>query len=155
MCSAKGETPMNAPATEFVLNITGTTCDCCVRSVTKALQAMPGVERVSVTLNAAIHDNERAPLAIDQGGPRRWRACVQRYKRQLAERESAEALPPALAAHPSVTLKGISVKQHMAYPLASGLHFTWGDCDETASIAPFEWTSDRETQPARLFSYHI
>lgn len=34
----------------ITLNVTGMTCDHCVRSVTKALQAVPGVEKVSVSL---------------------------------------------------------------------------------------------------------
>jgi copper chaperone len=32
------------------LHVTGMTCDHCVRSVTKALLAVPGVEKVSVSL---------------------------------------------------------------------------------------------------------
>jgi len=40
----------------ITLSITGMTCDHCVRSVTKALQAVAGVEKVSVSLDTGRAD---------------------------------------------------------------------------------------------------
>jgi len=48
------------------LNITGMTCNHCVHAVTKALQAVAGVERVSVNLGAgrASVDGQASPEVL-------------------------------------------------------------------------------------------
>lgn len=49
------------------LNITGMTCEHCVRATTKALQAVPGVERVEVTLKpgaAVVHGKADAAALV-------------------------------------------------------------------------------------------
>ncbi len=65
----------------ITLNVTGMTCNHCVQSVTKALQAVAGVENVSVSLAtgcARIDGNASSPAlirAIEEEG----------YKAQVAE----------------------------------------------------------------------
>jgi copper chaperone len=44
------------------LDVEGMTCEGCVKSVTRTLQAVPGVERVEVSL-----DQGRAKVAYDPG----------------------------------------------------------------------------------------
>jgi copper chaperone CopZ len=62
---------------ETVLKVTGMTCQGCVRSVSRVLQELPGVETVAVSLErgeaAVVHDPGRAPLevlrkAVDEAG---------------------------------------------------------------------------------------
>ena len=50
----------------ITLSVTGMTCDHCVRSVTKALQAVAGVEKVSVSLDTgrARVDGKAVPAAL-------------------------------------------------------------------------------------------
>ena len=52
----------------ITLSVTGMTCDHCVRSVTQALQAVAGVEKVSVSLDAgcARVDGRASPGALVQ-----------------------------------------------------------------------------------------
>ncbi len=52
----------------ITLSVTGMTCDHCVRSVTKALQSVAGVEKVSVSLDAgrARVDGKASPGALIQ-----------------------------------------------------------------------------------------
>lgn len=52
----------------ITLSITGMTCDHCVRSVTKALQTVAGVEKVSVSLDTgrARVDGKAGPGALVQ-----------------------------------------------------------------------------------------
>ncbi len=52
---------------ELHLNITGMTCDHCVRATTRALENVPGVERVEVTLKpgaAVVHGDADAAKLI-------------------------------------------------------------------------------------------
>lgn len=62
---------------ETVLKVTGMTCQGCVRSVSRVLQELPGVETVAVSLErgeaAVVHDPGRAPpevlrKAVDEAG---------------------------------------------------------------------------------------
>lgn len=50
----------------IVLSVTGMTCDHCARSVTKALQAVAGVEKVAVSLDTghARIDGKASPGAL-------------------------------------------------------------------------------------------
>lgn len=50
----------------ITLSVTGMTCDHCVQSVTKALQAVAGVEKVSVSLDTgrARVDGKAGPGAL-------------------------------------------------------------------------------------------
>lgn len=50
----------------ITLSVTGMTCDHCVRSVTKALQTVAGVEKVSVSLDTgrAHVDGKAVPAAL-------------------------------------------------------------------------------------------
>ena len=63
------------------LSVTGMTCDHCVRSVTKTLQAVAGVEKVAVRLDTghALVDGKASPgvliQAIEEEG----------YKAQVAD----------------------------------------------------------------------
>jgi len=52
----------------ITLSVTGMTCDHCVRSVTKALQAVAGVEKVSVSLDTgrARVEGKASPAALIQ-----------------------------------------------------------------------------------------
>jgi copper chaperone len=65
----------------ITLSVTGMTCEHCVRSVTKALQAVAGVEKVSVSLDTgrAHVDGKAGPevliQAIEEEG----------YKAQVAD----------------------------------------------------------------------
>ena len=65
----------------ITLSVTGMTCDHCVRSVTKTLQAVAGVEKVSVSLDTgrARVDGNASPgvliQAIEEEG----------YKAQVAD----------------------------------------------------------------------
>ncbi|MBA3556843.1 MAG: heavy-metal-associated domain-containing protein, partial [Gemmatimonadales bacterium] len=45
MTRRRGKTPVN-DAGELTIEVAGMTCDHCERSVTKALQSVPGVEKV-------------------------------------------------------------------------------------------------------------
>lgn len=65
----------------IALNITGMTCNHCVHSVTKALQAVAGVEKVSVDLGAgrASVDGKASPDALVHA------VEVEGYKAQVAK----------------------------------------------------------------------
>ena len=63
--------------TEAILTITGMTCDGCVNSVTRVLQAVPGVRQATVTLvpsqavvsyDAARTDPEKFARAVAEAG---------------------------------------------------------------------------------------
>jgi copper chaperone len=63
--------------TEVILTITGMTCGGCVNSVTRVLQAAPGVHQVNVTLlpsqavvsyDAALTDPDRLAQAVAEAG---------------------------------------------------------------------------------------
>lgn len=58
-----------------VVKVTGMTCQGCVRSVTRVLEAQPGVERVEVSL-----ERGEAVLRFDPA-----RAGVDRFRRVLEE----------------------------------------------------------------------
>ena len=65
----------------ITLSVTGMTCDHCVRSVTKALQAVAGVEKVSVSLDTgrARVDGKASPGALIQAIEKEG------YKAQVAD----------------------------------------------------------------------
>jgi len=63
--------------TEVILTISGMTCGCCVNSVTRVLQAVPGVQHVNVTLvpsqakvsyDAALAAPEKLAQAVAEAG---------------------------------------------------------------------------------------
>lgn len=63
--------------TEAILTISGMTCGGCVNSVTRVLQAVPGVQQASVTLvppqakvsyDAALADPEKLARAVAEAG---------------------------------------------------------------------------------------
>ena len=65
----------------ITLSVTGMTCDHCVQSVTKALQAVAGVEKVSVSL-----DTGRARVDGKAGPGALVRAVEEEgYKAQVAD----------------------------------------------------------------------
>lgn len=65
----------------ITLSVTGMTCGHCVQSVTKALQAVPGVDMVSVSL-----DTGRARVEGKAGPGALIRAVEEQgYKAQVAE----------------------------------------------------------------------
>jgi copper chaperone len=68
---------MEHPMPEIILTISGMTCGGCVNSVTKVLQAAPGVQNASVTLvpsqavvsyDAAQTDPEKLAQAVAEAG---------------------------------------------------------------------------------------
>lgn len=65
----------------ITLSVTGMTCDHCVRSVTKALQAVAGVEKVALSLDTgrARVDGKASPGALIQA------IEEEGYKAQVAE----------------------------------------------------------------------
>lgn len=59
---------------EIVIGVGGMSCQGCVKNVTGVLQALPGVERVEVSLEA-----EQATIAFDpeKVGPDRFKAAIE------------------------------------------------------------------------------